>query len=352
MGSSASSTEEAASPTLVAEVPAAGVVVSVNRQLTVVGRGPHARLRLRSDAVSRCHAAVIRNKGGVYVRDLSRQGNVQVNGQPVLEVELHNGDQLGFGPFAFRVRGLCEVETQDEFIPMAWLIAGADQTAIEGRTLLIGRTESCDLRVDDTRVSRAHALIFLLEGRHYIRDLYSRTGTRVNGTAAKQEALAEGDIIEIGQVEFCYRRGARDNGASIEKNSSAGDASARGRTPVDPEVWAGEGILCNRPMDLSQLQPIDAKQSVDATAISEETTDSGDVVETGLSALRGDRPFSDSLQAALAESAAKDTAPGPSWSAPGCGTFVIGLQWGEYVGQPSGKCDSSEPYELPPPGPE
>jgi hypothetical protein len=100
-------------------------------------------------------------------------------------------------------------------------------------------------------------------------------------------------------------------------------------------------------MDLSQLQPIDAKQSVDATAvISEETTDSGDVVETEVSALRDDRPSSDSPQAAVAESAAKDAKPGPNWSAAGGGAFVIGLQCGEYVGEPVGKCETSELYAL------
>ena len=46
---------------------------------------------------------------------------------------------------------------------------------------LVGRAESCHLRLDDRRVSGQHALIYYSDGAWWLRDLGSRNGTYVDG---------------------------------------------------------------------------------------------------------------------------------------------------------------------------
>ncbi|HEY4312471.1 MAG TPA: EAL domain-containing protein [Pirellulales bacterium] len=68
----------------------------------------------------------------------------------------------------------------------------------------IGRVESADLQIDDSRVSREHAVI-LREGKnHRIRDLHSTNGTLLNGQRVQDAELNDGDILVIAGVEFTF----------------------------------------------------------------------------------------------------------------------------------------------------
>ncbi len=69
---------------------------------------------------------------------------------------------------------------------------------------LIGRLLDCAIPIDDTNVSRRHAEIRLVEGRHQITDLHSTNGTMVNGVPVSSEALTFGDLITIGAVTLRY----------------------------------------------------------------------------------------------------------------------------------------------------
>jgi len=68
----------------------------------------------------------------------------------------------------------------------------------------IGRREDNDLVVDNIRVSRVHAQIRLIDGRHVIFDLDSTVGTSVNGQVVKQKELKSGDVIEIADIPVIY----------------------------------------------------------------------------------------------------------------------------------------------------
>jgi transcriptional regulator with AAA-type ATPase domain len=65
--------------------------------------------------------------------------------------------------------------------------------------LTIGRSASCEIALDDDKVSRQHARIELDGGELKIRDLGSRNGTRVNGKRIRSELrLVDGDQIQFG----------------------------------------------------------------------------------------------------------------------------------------------------------
>jgi pSer/pThr/pTyr-binding forkhead associated (FHA) protein len=75
---------------------------------------------------------------------------------------------------------------------------------LEQPELLIGRSPSCDLPVEDGAVSGKHCVL-LRDGRKYsIRDLGSTNGTRLNGDGVQESRLKPGDIVMIGAVELRF----------------------------------------------------------------------------------------------------------------------------------------------------
>lgn len=76
-------------------------------------------------------------------------------------------------------------------------------------TLTIGRSTSCDVRIDHASVSRKHALLHLGPAPR-VEDAGSQNGTRVAGRAAVSGApvhVAPGEIIELGQVVLVLQGG-------------------------------------------------------------------------------------------------------------------------------------------------
>ncbi|MEW6323022.1 MAG: FHA domain-containing protein [Acidobacteriota bacterium] len=71
----------------------------------------------------------------------------------------------------------------------------------------IGRAAGADFVVDAALVSRVHCRLTLTGDRLEVEDLGSTNGTWVNGTKVARAALAEGDRLTVGRVEFeVFRR--------------------------------------------------------------------------------------------------------------------------------------------------
>jgi pSer/pThr/pTyr-binding forkhead associated (FHA) protein len=82
-----------------------------------------------------------------------------------------------------------------------------------GRTLLIpvgtdvihiGRGLSADLRLDESSVSRRHAILVPRVSGARILDDRSSNGTFVNGRRVQQADLSDGDVIVVGRVVLRY----------------------------------------------------------------------------------------------------------------------------------------------------
>jgi pSer/pThr/pTyr-binding forkhead associated (FHA) protein len=74
--------------------------------------------------------------------------------------------------------------------------------------LVIGRILSADLRIDDPRVSRIHALIEAKNGQIVVTDLASTHGTFVNDQKIIESKLNWGDVIRLGLVEVRVQKGS------------------------------------------------------------------------------------------------------------------------------------------------
>jgi len=68
------------------------------------------------------------------------------------------------------------------------------------KKMLIGRTGQSGILIDDSSVSREHALIERKDGRFILEDLKSTNGTFINGELVDVRVLNHGDKIRIGNT--------------------------------------------------------------------------------------------------------------------------------------------------------
>lgn len=70
--------------------------------------------------------------------------------------------------------------------------------------VFIGRDKGMDIHLDDSSVSREHAVLFFYDNRFYIRDLKSTNGTLVNGKRIEQVALNYKDLMQFGKCALRF----------------------------------------------------------------------------------------------------------------------------------------------------
>jgi len=73
--------------------------------------------------------------------------------------------------------------------------------------ITIGRTADNGIVLDDTQVSRCHAMLLVQDGAVLLLDMESSNGTLVNGAPALPDEpvrLADGDVVVIGRALLRY----------------------------------------------------------------------------------------------------------------------------------------------------
>jgi pSer/pThr/pTyr-binding forkhead associated (FHA) protein len=176
------------------------------RPVIVVGSGKKPHILLNDPTVSHSHTVIIQTRSGVYFRDLSSRTHTILNAKSQREAFLRTGDTLTIGSYSFLFN-----TTQPADLAAPRADAGALAVAgepfpspIDDRTVLIGNRRGCEIRISDDDVSTVHALVFELDGKRFLRDLNSRTGTFLNGNAIHQAELQFGDEIRIGKSTIRY----------------------------------------------------------------------------------------------------------------------------------------------------
>ena len=82
---------------------------------------------------------------------------------------------------------------------------GRPAVPLDKPTMRIGRGMSADITIDDTTVSRRHALIVRRGQRTLVLDDRSLNGVHVNGRRVTEAPLRDGDIIVLGRAVIRYR---------------------------------------------------------------------------------------------------------------------------------------------------
>ena len=99
--------------------------------------------------------------------------------------------------------------------------------------LVIGRSVGCQIRLDDSEVSRQHAKLTAGEDGIRLIDLASANGTRVNGQKITEVALSHGDSVRVGATLLSFELiadtdtlGASASHVQLVDDSNSGQHSA------------------------------------------------------------------------------------------------------------------------------
>lgn len=94
--------------------------------------------------------------------------------------------------------------TQPALVP---LFGGLDKKPrpLDKDVITIGQARGCDIGLVAPDVSALHCVLYRTPEGFRIRDCGSRTGTRLNGEAARQNLLADGDVLQVGPFSFTVK---------------------------------------------------------------------------------------------------------------------------------------------------
>jgi pSer/pThr/pTyr-binding forkhead associated (FHA) protein len=109
---------------------------------------------------------------------------------------------------------------------------------------LVGRTESCDLRLKHKNVSKLHCIIARTDGLLLLRDLGSTNGTRVNGQRVRRAALLPNDQLRVAGHQFRVYLGPDDVPVHAQEHTQRLDVnevaellkSCQGASPSDADL--------------------------------------------------------------------------------------------------------------------
>jgi pSer/pThr/pTyr-binding forkhead associated (FHA) protein len=75
---------------------------------------------------------------------------------------------------------------------------------LTGKRIIIGRGEKVDIQIVDSKISREHAELSLVDKGYVITDLSNQNGVVINDKKVTQKRLADGEKIVIGQTVIKY----------------------------------------------------------------------------------------------------------------------------------------------------
>jgi Nif-specific regulatory protein len=107
---------------------------------------------------------------------------------------------------------------------------------LAGDETVIGRAETCNVRIADAQASRQHCLIRKTPEGYRLVDLESRNGTAVNGVPVTGRLLRVGDEIRIGHTVFVFFEDAERERAAPARAAAA-----------EPDGGYAPTILMQRP---------------------------------------------------------------------------------------------------------
>jgi pSer/pThr/pTyr-binding forkhead associated (FHA) protein len=173
--------------------------------------------------LSRRHARIFAEYGGVYLADLDSKNGTTINGANVKHQisRLKDGDEICFGrALTYRVQLGKRMPTPQRTARVACMTltpergeSGLQPITIAQFPFLISKTDDTFARYKEAQphqvnyISRRHAHIFLKGGMPFVEDLGSTNGTFVNGRRLDEHAAAlnDGDVLAFGGHHFVYK---------------------------------------------------------------------------------------------------------------------------------------------------
>jgi pSer/pThr/pTyr-binding forkhead associated (FHA) protein len=193
--------------------------------------------------------AIVNDGNQVIGVDLITPLGTYLNNLKMKHERLSDGDLLNIATWRFRIDLRDASDATNPGVDPVALEIAPSTVALEhvgtGKLLhptrdvcLLGRQNGCDVVIDDTSVSRVHALLFNYFGHPCIFDLLSRNQTFVDDEPVEFRVLKDKDIITIGESLFRVRL----VGAAVTAPAPANKKAQDGTAALTPEQVKGDMI--------------------------------------------------------------------------------------------------------------
>lgn len=191
--------------------PGKGQKVELTRCVSVIGSRRGCKLQLKSADISAVHCAIVNTGDEVYLRDLVSKTGTFLNDLKAQFEKLEDGDTVRVADWELRVNVSAYTLDTLSDLPHVSLEPGADAFGVEvngsGEMIrlerpvgLVGRKQGCDVVVKDSKVSRAHMILFSFSGQPVFFDLLSNNGVKMDGDRKAFGNLHSGDRLMVGSV--------------------------------------------------------------------------------------------------------------------------------------------------------
>lgn len=123
-------------------------------------------------------------------------------------------------------------------------------------TTVVGRDATCDLVLNQSRVSRRHVQFSIAGGRCVVKDLGSRNGTYLNGQQIEEAEMADGDRLILGRFLLRLRCSIADNIVLTDDEASVDVTNAIYRPIGTPDGGLPTHVAVDAPRLLKLLSDI------------------------------------------------------------------------------------------------
>jgi len=281
---------------------------SLSKSSIEIGRAVQNDIVLTDGKISRNHACIECDMDGCTLIDLKSANGTFVNGERIEKVLLNPGDIIKMGGTDFRFERMTPsadpevtlintlndlnqtlahtmMETSINDVSQSRLVIHTSEKTwevnLEADALTIGRDPTCDVVLDDIRLSREHARIERKRKTFTIRDLESTNGTWMGDKRIDKHVLKDGDTINLGDARLIFKSGFKASELTMMKDP-AGTAPL-GLKPIvfvpglmgselwkgSERVWPNVRYLFSRPdmFRLPEFEPLEAKEIVKEVVI-------------------------------------------------------------------------------------
>jgi ABC-type multidrug transport system ATPase subunit/pSer/pThr/pTyr-binding forkhead associated (FHA) protein len=172
-----------------------------------IGRNSNNTVVIQNSVISGSHAEITIRDNQLYIQDLG-----STNGTFVDHIKIPQGQQILIGQNTISLSGVVTVQIKPNAQSS---INSPAQSAIDNLgvkiqqlleqkgSVILGRSDGADIRIDNNLVSRQHAKISTSGGHIYVEDLGSVNGTFINGQRIKLKTrISSSDDIIVGRLRF------------------------------------------------------------------------------------------------------------------------------------------------------
>jgi len=245
----------------------------LSKSQITLGRELTNDITITDSKISRTHARIeVDDQGRVKLVDLGSTNGSKLNGEKVVEAQVHPGDVITLGGTQLRYQfdnpsegiGMTMIESEMDLdqtvaelaLPISLNDTEFDRLVIHTpmrtweikldetiESLTIGRDPENDIVLDHPSVSRKHARLTRDHLTVTIKDLNSSNGIWVSGAKSEKVALEDGMVVRIGFANLIYKRGFQAEHLTIAGTSF----KVPDRSPVvfvpgimGSELWLGD----------------------------------------------------------------------------------------------------------------